>query len=47
MYKKGSEAQHGRVGISDQEEGISYDGVGSVQKLIAILIPPILFFHGR
>ena len=43
MYKKGSEAQHGRVGISDQEEGISYDSVGSVQKLVAILILPFIF----
>jgi len=43
LYKKGSEAHHGRVGISDQEEGISYDGVGSVQKLVAILILPFIF----
>ena len=43
LYKKGSEAQHGRVGISDQEEDISYDGVGSVQKLVAILILPFIF----
>jgi len=43
LYKKGSEAQHGRVGISDQEEGISYDSIGSVQKLVAILILPFIF----
>ena len=43
LYKKGSEAQHGRVGISDQEEDISYDSIGSVQKLIAILILPFIF----
>ena len=43
LYKKGSEAQQGRVGISDQEEDISYDGVGSVQKLVAILILPFIF----
>jgi len=43
LYKKGSEAQHGRVGISDREESISYDSVGSVQKLIAILILPFIF----
>ena len=44
LYKKGSEAQHGRVGISDHdEEGISYDSIGSVQKLVAILILPFIF----
>lgn len=43
LYKKGSETQHGRVGISDQEEGISYDSIGSVQKLVAILILPFIF----
>ena len=34
LYKKGSEAQFGRVGISDDEEEISYDGIGSILKLI-------------
>ena len=43
LYNKGSEAQHGRVGISDQEEGISYDSIGSVQKLIAILLLPFIY----
>jgi len=43
LYKKGSEAQQGRVGISDQEEGISYDSIGSVQKLIAILLLPFIY----
>ena len=37
LYKKGSEAQQGRVGISDIEEEITYDGIGSIKKLIAIL----------
>ena len=43
LYKKGSEAQFGRVGISDDEEEISYDGIGSIQKLIAILALPLIF----
>ncbi|SVB05359.1 uncharacterized protein METZ01_LOCUS158213, partial [marine metagenome] len=43
LYKKGSEAQQGRVGISDDEEEISYDSIGSVQKLVAILILPFIF----
>jgi hypothetical protein len=43
LYKKGSEAQQGRVGISDVEEEISYDGIGSIKKLIAILSLPLIF----
>ena len=43
LYKKGSEAQQGRVGITDQEEDISYDGIGSIKKLIAILATPLIF----
>ena len=43
LYKKGSEAQQGRVGITDQEEDISYDGIGSIKKLIAILAMPLIF----
>ena len=43
LYKKGSEAQQGRVGISDVEEEISYDGIGSIKKLIAILFLPLIF----
>ena len=43
LYKKGSEAQLGRVGISDVEEEISYDGIGSILKLIAILSLPLIF----
>ena len=43
LYKKGSEAQLGRVGISDVEEEISYDGIGSIKKLIAILVLPLIF----
>ncbi|MCH2283238.1 MAG: tripartite tricarboxylate transporter TctB family protein, partial [SAR324 cluster bacterium] len=31
------------VGISDDEEEISYDGIGSIQKLIAILALPLIF----
>ncbi len=43
LYKKGSEAQKGRVGISDIEEEITYDGIGSIKKLIAILSLPLIF----
>ena len=43
LYKKGSEAQHGRVGITDQDEEISYDGIGSIQKILAILALPLIF----
>ena len=43
LYKKGSGAQLGRVGISDDEEEISYDGIGSIKKLIAILSLPLIF----
>ena len=43
LYKKGSAAQLGRVGISDDEEEISYDGIGSIKKLIAILSLPLIF----
>ena len=43
LYKKGSGAQLGRIGISDDEEEISYDGIGSVKKLIAILSLPLIF----
>ena len=43
LYKKGSEVQLGRVGISDVEEEISYDGIGSIKKLIAILSLPLIF----
>ena len=43
LYKKGSEAQLGRVGITDVEEEISYDGIGSILKLIAILSLPLIF----
>jgi len=43
LYKKGSGAQLGRVGISDDEEEISYDGIAPVIKLIAILNLPLIF----
>ena len=43
LYKKGSAAQLGRVGISDDEEEFSYDGIGPVIKLIAILSLPLIF----
>ena len=42
-YKKGSEAQLGRVGISDDLEEIKYEDFGSVKKLIAILLLPLFF----
>jgi hypothetical protein len=37
LYKKGSEIQQGRVGITDEEENISYNSIVSIWKLIAIL----------
>ena len=43
LYKKGSGAQLGRIGISDDEEEISYDGIGPVINLIAILSLPLIF----
>jgi hypothetical protein len=43
LYKKGSEVQKGRVGITDQEENISYDSLYSIWKLIAILSLPLIF----
>ena len=42
-FKKGSEAQVGRVGISDDLEEITYDDFSSVKKLIAILLLPLIF----
>ena len=42
-YKKGSESQHGRVGISDDQEEISYDDFDSIKKLLAILFLPLIF----
>jgi len=43
IYKKGSGAQLGRVGISDDQEDISYDDFDSIKKLIAILLSPLIF----
>ena len=43
IYKKGSGAQLGRVGISDDQEDISYDDFDSIKKLIAILFSPLIF----
>ncbi|MBC8219526.1 MAG: tripartite tricarboxylate transporter TctB family protein [Proteobacteria bacterium] len=43
LYKKGSEVQKGRVGITDQEENITYDSLDSIWKLIAILSLPLIF----
>ena len=42
-YKKGSGTQKGRVGISDDQEKISYDSFDSIIKLIAILFLPLLY----
>ncbi len=43
IHKKGSGIQLGRVGISDEQEEISYDDFNSIKKLIAILISPLIF----
>ena len=43
IYKKGSGNQLGRVGISDDQEDISYDDFDSIKKLIAILLSPLIF----
>ena len=43
LYKKGSEEQQGRIGITDDDEGISYESFRSVQKLIAILLLPFIY----
>ena len=44
LYKKGSEEQKGRIGITQEdEEGISYESFKSVQKLIAILLLPFIY----
>ena len=43
LYKKGSEEQHGRIGITEDDEGISYESFKSVQKLIAILLLPFIY----
>ena len=42
-YKKGSGTQIGRVGISDDQEEISYDSFDSIKKLIAILALPLIY----
>ena len=42
-YKKGSGAQSGRVGISDDGEEISYDDFTAIKKLFAILSLPLIF----
>ena len=42
-YKKGFGAQIGRVGISDDQEEISYDSFDSIKKLIAILALPLIY----
>ena len=42
-YKKGSGTQKGRVGISDDQEKISYDSFDSIIKLIAILFLPLIY----
>jgi len=43
LYKKGSAEQQGRIGITDDDEGISYKSFGSVQKLITILLLPFIY----
>ncbi len=43
LYKKGSQEHHGRIGISEDDESISYESFKSVQKLIAILLLPFLY----
>ncbi|MBS1254681.1 MAG: hypothetical protein MAG581_00477 [Deltaproteobacteria bacterium] len=43
LYKKGSEAQKGRIGITDDDEDIKYNSFRSAQKLIAILMLPFLY----
>ena len=43
VNKKGSQEQHGRIGISEDDESISYESFKSVQKLIAILLLPFLY----
>ena len=43
LYKKGSEEQQGRIGITEVDEGISYESFKSVQKLIAILLLPFIY----
>ena len=43
IYKKGSGTQIGRVGISDDQEDITYDDFDSIKKLIAILFSPLIF----
>ena len=43
LYKKGSEGQQSRIGITEDDEGISYNSFRSVQKLVAILLLP--FFN--
>ena len=43
LYKKGSEEQQGRIGITEDEEGISYESFKSVKKLIAILLLPFIY----
>ena len=43
LYKKGSEIQQGRVGITDEEENISYNSIFSISKLISILCLPLIF----
>ena len=37
IYKKGSDSQKGRVGISDEQEDISYNDFGSILKLFTII----------
>ena len=43
LYKKGSEELQGRIGITEDDESISYENFRSVQKLIAILLLPFIY----
>ena len=43
LYKKGSEEQQGRIGITEDDEGISYESFKSVRKLVAILLLPFIY----
>ena len=43
LYKKGSEELQGRIGITEDDDSISYENFRSVQKLIAILLLPFIY----
>ncbi len=43
MLKYGSAVQAGRVGIADEDEQGSYDTLGALVKVLAVLFTPFLF----